>query len=625
MTLLAIGQGRPSQDWAQGRPVLWLDGDPMPADLSAPLMFRARRAEEYRTSAQSYLSAIEEANRLVLAWAQEARNAQGRSLNDLSDYRGCSLWSAGEVSLLYSGLADLIDQFRLWDHILETEAPASVWVGRHPDAALVTQLAHARGIQILGNQADEAWGYGPRQERSGTVRAWVRRWKFRGRSWRASWHNRRQPVVGAKQPAESLVLVLTLVKRFADIVIPVIRELERRPHTRVLVVDRNFTTACDRLREEGIHFLVWEAWGNASVERRWEAEAGRFATVWDALCKDEEFHRRFQYEGVPLWPFLKPRLHEDFLVLFPELARAMEITKALVESLRPDVVVLTDDRPPFQRVFVAECRNAGIPTVNIQNSILADVAEGGPITTDWIAVDGEASRANLITRGTQAEKIVVTGQPRFDFVPGKARRFDREETIRGSGFDPAKPLILLATQYVGIFMREEDKRRALRAVFTAVGRIPEVQLLVKLHPEDRDGTMERAAAAEAQLARVRFLSAGDIWPLIHASDLVIVFFSTVGYEAIVLDKPVLQIHLDGPEAEPYRFTDEGAALGVEKLEDMEGAIRAALFDPSARARLQEGRRAYLRAHVHALDGRSAHRVADLIGRVADANKAGGRT
>jgi hypothetical protein len=403
-----------------------------------------------------------------------------------------------------------------------------------------------------------------------------------------------------------------------DIVIPVIRALEKDPANRVLVVDRNFSTAVARLEAEGIPYGIFEGCSDERVLSRVRQEERRLRAEWSGLQTDPAFRRHFSYRGVDLWPLMLPTLQEYFTALFPEVIRVVETTRNLLRMERPAVVVLTDERPPFQRAFTWACRTAGVPTVGIQDTLFPDLPIGSPIATDWIAVAGEAARENLVKRGTPREKIVVIGQPRFDFIAGRGRRFDREAILRPLGLDPARPIVLLASQYAGIYFRAEDKRRVLEAIYSAVAAVPGLQLLVKLHPEDPDGSMERELAAAASLSACRIVNSGDTLELVSAADLVIVFFSTVGHEAIVMDRPLIQVPTAVGEAAVISFSEEGGALDGSRLEELPSLIRAALHDPVTRERLRQGRQGYIRRHVHALDGRAGDRVVELVVRAADA-------
>lgn len=584
---------------------------------------QARGIDEYRTEDLSYVLAAEEADRLIKHWA-DALDSRGRRLDDIARYEGIPLWESVEVNLLYGILAALLDELRLWERILDVEQPSRLLVPPGPSGRVAAAVATARGVPVRPSNSDSPGGkpsvFGGRSIREvlpPVVRASLRRWRGRVWSWRGRWHHSTLMSYRAGLDKTRRILVLTVVRRFVEIVIPVIHALERDPTYRALVVDRNFSTATSRLDAEGIPYRIFEGYSTKHALSRVRQEEKRLRQEWNWLSKDLTFHCHFTLRKVNLWPLIKPTFHEYFTALFPELVRVIEVTWNLLRTERPTVVVLTDERPPFQRAFTWACRAQGVPSVGIQDTLFPDLPYGHPIATDWIAVDGEMTRANLVKRGTPAEKIVVTGQPQFDIFSQLQTRLDREDIVRRLGLDPAYPTVLLISQYAGIYLRAEDKRRALQAIYSAVATMPDLQLVVKLHPDDPDGSVEQELAAAAGLGACRILKSGETQELVFASDLVIVFLSTVGHEAILMDRPVIQIPTAAGEGPAICFTEDGGALEGSPLEGLPTLITAALYDSGTQERLRKGREAYIRRHGLVLDGRSTERVAELVMRVAD--------
>jgi CDP-glycerol glycerophosphotransferase (TagB/SpsB family) len=150
-----------------------------------------------------------------------------------------------------------------------------------------------------------------------------------------------------------------------------------------------------------------------------------------------------------------------------------------------------------------------------------------------------------------------------------------------------------------------------------LARVPGIQVIVKLHPDEADGSIERELADEAGLTRCSVVEGGDIVDYLLASDLVIVFFSTVGHEAILMGKPLIQIPVGSGEGTIIPFTEEGGALDGSDLSRLGELVRGALADEQVRSELERGREAYIGRHVHAIDGHAADRVAELIVRATE--------
>jgi hypothetical protein len=583
-----------------------------------------RCLDEYRGTDTTFVEAAEEADSLIQAWA-ESRCPTGRTLTEETSYEGAPLWQAIEFNLLYGHLAAWIDELRLWHRILQIERPREVILPSDPGSKVPEILARSRGINVrrmgarrgTDTASDDAQRPAPWEYLPHPLTSSMRRFRSRARSSRARSFNRSHAGEVAAEADNLRILVLTVVQRFAEVSIPVMKALARKSSNEVLVVDRNFSSATLRLEEEGIPFLAFEGYADRATDKVYRSEQHRFREAWLRIADDSSFQRQLARREVELWPLLQPVLKRYFEALFPEMARIIAVTRSLVRAEQPDVAVVTDERPPFQRAFVMACSIEDVPTVGIQDSLFPDLPYGSPVSTDWLAVEGEIARDNLIKRGTPSDKILITGQPRFDFIVDLEDGGRRDLTLAALGLDPHQKTVLVASQYAGIYFRATDKRRMFEAIYSSLAQVRDIQVVVKLHPDDSDGSIEKDLAEAAGLSRCKVVEGGNIVDYLLASDLVIVFFSTVGHEAILLGKPLIQIPAGSGEGAIIPFTEEGGALDGADLTSLPNLVQAALFDARTREGLSRGREAYVRRHVHAVDGRSAERVAELVVRAAD--------
>ncbi|GAH91176.1 unnamed protein product, partial [marine sediment metagenome] len=110
-----------------------------------------------------------------------------------------------------------------------------------------------------------------------------------------------------------------------------------------------------------------------------------------------------------------------------------------------------------------------------------------------------------------------------------------------------------------------------------------------------------------------------LWELIASSDLVIISNSTVGLDAMILDKPVVMVNL-GRQVEGIAYVSSGAALGAYSLEDIAPAVREALSNEQVRQDLAEARKRFIYEYAYIQDGKAAKRIADLIVQMAAETK-----
>jgi hypothetical protein len=89
--------------------------------------------------------------------------------------------------------------------------------------------------------------------------------------------------------------------------------------------------------------------------------------------------------------------------------------------------------------------------------------------------------------------------------------------------------------------------------------------------------------------------------------------STLDYEAMILEKPVINISLGSDFSLP--FVDEGAAIGVRSVCDISYAIDRCLTNEDVRNRLKENMKKLVAEHCYVIDGKAAERSADIIRRM----------
>jgi UDP-N-acetylglucosamine 2-epimerase len=207
------------------------------------------------------------------------------------------------------------------------------------------------------------------------------------------------------------------------------------------------------------------------------------------------------------------------------------------------------------------------------------------------------------------DSLVVTGSPKLDAFAEAGRLMDdaaREALRTAVGARPGQHLVVVATKYA-------QMADAFGALIEAVRQMPDVRLVVKCHPAESPAPYERAAGGEANVTLAP--SSADLTRLVAAASLLVTVNSTAAIEAMVLDVPALVVALPN-NLSP--FVDAGALAGAATLAEIGPMLRALLYDQMFRARLGEGRRAFMARYGITADGRAAVRAADAILSLASA-------
>ena len=232
-----------------------------------------------------------------------------------------------------------------------------------------------------------------------------------------------------------------------------------------------------------------------------------------------------------------------------------------------------------------------------------------------IAVVSAYAKEAHIKMGAPADKIFVTGQPRFDLI--WQAKVDKAQVMIELKMLKEKDIIVLATQPLGELRSAKEQREFLEVVVGAVSEFPENQLVIKLHPDEKIEEYQKMLVGI--INSVIICRDIDLYGLLHACELLMTVHSTVALEAMILDKPVITVNLTGkPDVMPY--AESGAALGVYRKEDLAPTINKALYDNVVRKRMAGKREQFVYEHAYKLDGQATKRVADLIVRLIEESK-----
>ena len=219
-----------------------------------------------------------------------------------------------------------------------------------------------------------------------------------------------------------------------------------------------------------------------------------------------------------------------------------------VQATAPDVVVLTPLVEPggAQTDVVRVARDLGIPTVLAVASWDNLTLKGGLHSVpDVVAVWNAAqAREAIELHAVPADRIQVTGAVAYDHWFDRAPAATREEFCVAAGLDAGRPFVV----YVGSssFIAPDEGRFVVEWVDALAAAAPELQLVVRPHPENPLGIAEQKLAARAD---VRLYPHGGMNPttpraradyfdtLWHASAVAGINTSAL-VEGAIVDRPV---------------------------------------------------------------------------------------
>ncbi len=351
---------------------------------------------------------------------------------------------------------------------------------------------------------------------------------------------------------------------------------------------------------------------------------------YESVSHSASFVDSLNYHDVPIYDLVKDNLSLFFSRQYLTMLMAIiEAAKRMVAIESPDAIMLGGESFTAGRSVIASARAKGIPTLLLQHGIYnrynqyyyhieADIgpykeasAPYCPLPDKFAMSDGH-TKDILVKQGKIPEAdVMVTGTPRYDILATGNKVFSRERTLRRLKLDPEKKLIVWTAQTE--YWTSSVNERYVTTVYEVVKSLNDVQLLIKLHPnENKNSRQVKKLYGNDKSFKPPIIGGwGDItYELLYASDIVVSHNCSTVIEALTIGKPVILLDFAG-EPVPV-FAERGAALFVDKEDALLPSIKSLLHDEEARQKLGEARERFISEGKYRQDGQASKRVADLV-------------
>lgn len=291
-----------------------------------------------------------------------------------------------------------------------------------------------------------------------------------------------------------------------------------------------------------------------------------------------------------------------------ELANSLQhfhIYNSLIRMVKPQSVFILPYSSGTSRSMEQAAISEDVPVFTLTVAGLPPHARG----VSWVdpnvnyLVPGSQARDSLVAMGHSEEKIIQTGNPIYDPILN-SRTTISHEIVKKLKLHNGKKVILVATS--GVIHNEYDWINHLALVCEKRG---DWHLIVKPHGSVAKETVHSNLPACGNSMSI--VEDFDGVALLSCADVLITDWSTIGFEAALLDKPILIVNLtDVPF--PYRYEEDEIALLVNRKEDIEDRINLLLTDETLQKSFEEKRKVQIQRANYLNDGNAANRIARIL-------------
>lgn len=315
-----------------------------------------------------------------------------------------------------------------------------------------------------------------------------------------------------------------------------------------------------------------------------------------------------------LWKELEVVFNRFFIADLYMLVSNAAVARHILKRHRPSLVISGDVADPRTRVFILQCRNLGVPCLEVQFGLTGpEGIEWQFFAADAVAVWGEDAKATMISHGIPENKIVITGSPRNDCLT-KVSEAEIKSARQILGIPEGNTIVLLASAYqlksYDSYSNPDLLRAMKKAVFEAADNSNNISLIVKPHPsEDEDETKSFAKSKK----NIFFVSrADDIRELTKICDCFISFGSTATVDALILGKFVIcPVFPDWVWSDLFKNT--GAVYTPSSAKEVRETFELISTGKYVKtmAELESARKEIVQQWIYRNDGHGAERVAKL--------------
>lgn len=387
-----------------------------------------------------------------------------------------------------------------------------------------------------------------------------------------------------------------------------------------LIVDSNMAA---KLSERGVECDIWEDFINDKVNYWVNKTMPNLAKKLANVFQKENFQQLFLFENKPFFQDIAESTFQNLIRQFSEEVFLIEVFRNLQKQFDISLVLVWTDVLRQLKAFTFAAQAANIPVLQLLHGGFNNYFVGhyeNQIYSDKLANIADYSKDFFHFYGRDTGKCVPTGRIEFDY-PAARRHDSRNEMCIKLGLDPHKPIVVFGTTWT--FPHSAwyyDSRKNIGDTYAAFTKAfaklkkkhPDLQLLVKVHPEIREPytpAFFQETAAQAGIDNA-IVTAEHLQESLAVCDVLVTFKSTICVDAVLLDKPVIVLNFQ-PTSDRLFYSDH-AFHYVRNPEDTYKAIENALFNDCFRQELEQKREHSKKYFNYLNDGKALDRIVALI-------------
>jgi CDP-glycerol glycerophosphotransferase (TagB/SpsB family) len=292
----------------------------------------------------------------------------------------------------------------------------------------------------------------------------------------------------------------------------------------------------------------------------------------------------------------------------------MEIVEPILLKNKFETLIGIADGERLERTTILLAQKLKIKNF----SMLPIIPNPHPYFADWykadkIFVPGQKGVEILEELGYNKNKLIITGNPKYDFFQKLDQIKLKKNIMKKYGISFEKIILVGMSRW----HKNDEKWMSDLIKFCSVNKLG---IIIKIHPTYKISNHEESESKikfiKKSCEKYNFLITYDenIYELISASDILITEFSTVGIEAVLLNKPVITVNFSNEDLGQYveRLDKINASFYIEDYVSLEDTIKEIFKNNETIKKLKEGQNTVRGLHNFSNDGMASERIISYL-------------
>jgi len=226
----------------------------------------------------------------------------------------------------------------------------------------------------------------------------------------------------------------------------------------------------------------------------------------------------------------------------------------LFETLKPRCLVVAADVRITELALSYLAKKHKMPSITVSpRTIMFEEEVYKYNLTDFISVTGQHAKDKLIKLTVSPKKIIINGDPRYDYFSNLEKNFSAKSAFQKLGIKPTKKkIILLISERPNSYLPKEEKKDIFLQVSQAKRNHKNSILVIKPHPTERKFRLvEELKQWGITNAIISDNKKIELFDLLKLSSTIIMVWSMTGLEAMMLKRPVIIVNPHKKDFDKY--------------------------------------------------------------------------